>query len=177
MSVPAPEPQAPPVADEPQRIDPRSVTVGRIAGGIFVVILAFITLPGLLVALVFAKSAKELVGLAFGAAAVLVFLGLVALAAHIRPLWRYQYTRYRVDPYGIEIASGRYFRHVITVPHARVQHIDVLQGPLERRYDLANIVIYTAGTTHSAVRLPGLAHPVAIELRERLVKERGLDAV
>jgi len=66
---------------------------------------------------------------------------------------------------------------VITVPHARVQHIDVLQGPLERRFDLANIVIYTAGTTHSAVRLSGLAHPVAIELRERLVKERGLDAV
>ena len=177
MTVPGPEPQTPPPPDERQRIDPRSVTVGRIAGWIFVVILAFLTLPGLLVALVFADGARELAGISIGAVAVLAFLTLVALAAHIRPLWRYQYTRYRVDPYGIEIASGRFFRHVITVPHARVQHIDVLQGPLERRFDLANIVSDTAGTTHSAVRLSGLAHPVAIELRERLVKERGLDAV
>lgn len=177
MTLSIPESQTPPAPGEPQRIDPRSVTVGRIAGWIFVVILAFISLPALLVALVFADGAREFIGIAIGTVAVLAFLGLVALSAHIRPLWRYRYTRYKVDPYGIQIASGRFFRQVITVPHARVQHIDVLQGPLERRFDLANIVIYTAGTTHSAVRLSGLAHPVAIELRERLVKERGLDAV
>jgi len=177
MSLPAPDLEPAAAPDEPQRIDPRSVTVGRIAGWIFVLILAFITLPGFLVGFVLAGSLSDVIGIAAGLFAALAGIGLVAFTAHVRPLWRYQHTRYRIDPYGIEISSGRFFRHVITVPHARVQHIDVLQGPLERRYGLANIVIYTAGTTHSAVRLSGLAHPVAIELRERLVKERGLDAV
>ncbi|HXE81034.1 MAG TPA: PH domain-containing protein [Vicinamibacterales bacterium] len=176
MSAPAPE-TALPNLEEPQRIDPRSVIVGRIGGWIFVLVLAAMMLPGFMAGIVFVERPSDLIGLAFGTFAALTGLGLVALAAHIRPLWRYEYTRYRIDPYGIEISSGRFFRHVITVPHARVQHIDVLQGPIERRYDLANLVIYTAGTTHSAVKLSGLSHPMALALRERLLKERGLDAV
>ncbi len=66
---------------------------------------------------------------------------------------------------------------VTHVPRSRVQHTDVSQGPLERRYGLGTLVVYTAGTNHARVALPGLAHEVARALRDELRAERVDDAV
>ena len=159
--------------DEPQRLDPRSITVGRIGGWIFVVILAGLTLPGLVTGLIF----KGDWGFWLAMILVLLLLGGIAFLAHAGPVWRYRHTWYRIDAYGVEIARGRFWQRLITVPHARVQHIDVVRGPLERRFGLATLVIYTAGHEHSEVKLEGLSHEAALALRERLVKEKGLDAV
>jgi membrane protein YdbS with pleckstrin-like domain len=50
-----------------------------------------------------------------------------------------------------------------------VQHIDVAQGPLERRYGLATLSIYTAGTEYARVDLPGLTYARAVDIRDRLL--------
>jgi membrane protein YdbS with pleckstrin-like domain len=162
-----------PPGDAPQRLDPRSVTVGRIGGWIFVMVLAGFTLPWALVALIVnAWPVNVLPTLG-----VLALLAGVAFLAQIGPTWRYRHTWYRVDANGIEIGRGRFWRRLITVPHARVQHIDVVRGPIERRFGLATLVIYTAGHANSDIKIEGLSHDAALELRERLVKEKGLDAV
>ena len=62
---------------------------------------------------------------------------------------------------GFEILRGVYWRTLTNVPRSRVQHTDVSQGPLERRFGLGTLVIYTAGTQHSQVTLPGLDFTVA----------------
>ncbi len=67
----------------------------------------------------------------------------------------YRHTFYRLDAQGIEIRRGVYWRVVINVPRSRVQHTDVSQGPVERRYGLGTLVIYTAGTDHAKVDLAG----------------------
>lgn len=159
--------------EAPQRLDPRSVTVGRIAGWIVVLILAGCTLPGLLVALVVAGGPGP------WTATLGALLGIAALAllAQLAPTWRYRHTWYRVDANGIEIGRGRFWQRLITVPHARVQHIDVVRGPLERRFGLATLIIYTAGHVHGDIKIEGLSHEAALGLRERLVREKGLDAV
>ena len=47
---------------------------------------------------------------------------------------------------------------MIHVPRSRVQHTDVSQGPVERRFGLGTLVIYTAGTDYARVDLAGLDH-------------------
>ncbi len=103
----------------------------------------------------------------------------LALAWHA---WRwppiaYQHTSYRLDDQGIEIRRGVYWRVVINVPKSRVQHIDVSQGPIERRYGLGTLIIYTAGTDHAKVDLSGLEHARALSMRESLLPSGSSDAV
>jgi membrane protein YdbS with pleckstrin-like domain len=90
---------------------------------------------------------------------------------------QYRYIGYRVDDDGIEIRSGVYWRAVTNVPRSRVQHTDVSQGPLERKYGLGRLVIYTAGTAHSKVELPGLEHQTALDIRNHLLPRQSADVV
>ena len=108
-----------------------------------------------------------------GSRCVLVF----ATLSYRWPPRAYQHTSYRVDDQGIEIRRGVYWRVVINVPRSRVQHIDVSQGPIERRYGLGTLVIYTAGTDHAKVELEGLEHGRALRIREHLLPSESGDAV
>jgi len=108
------------------------------------------------------------------------YLGLVVLLgwwAWAWPALAYRYTSYRVDTEGLEIRRGVLFRQVITVPRSRVQHTDVTQGPLERRFQLGTLAVHTAGTVHARVQLGGLSHAVALDLRDRLLPTGAGDAV
>jgi membrane protein YdbS with pleckstrin-like domain len=93
------------------------------------------------------------------------------------PLVEHRWTSYRVVPLGIEIRRGVLWRKIITVPRSRVQHTDVSQGPIERRFALGTLHIFTAGTEHSKVELPGLTHVNALMVRDHLVKAGQDDAV
>jgi len=93
------------------------------------------------------------------------------------PELAFRHTSYKIDALGIEIRRGVVFRTVINIPRSRVQHIDVSQGPIERRFGLGTLAIYTAGTAHSMVALQGLAHPTALAVRNHLLPERDDDAV
>ena len=96
MSTPPPEVE-PLSNEEPQRLDPRSITVSRIGGWIFILIVAGFSLPGLLIALI----AKGGLGLWIGTlAAVTLIAGLAALT-QMAPVWQYRHTWYRVDAYGV----------------------------------------------------------------------------
>jgi len=120
-------------------------------------------LPVVVVALIF-----ELAGeLPHGAALVPVVL--VALWLIIRvPLRRYQARGYQLGADRLRVVRGLLFRKDTVVPFGRVQHIDVHQGPLERGYGLATLVLHTAGTHNASVTLPGLAHADASAMREQI---------
>lgn len=89
----------------------------------------------------------------------------------------YRHLAYRVDADGIEIRSGVYWRTVANVPRSRVQHTDVAQGPLARKYGLGSLIVYTAGTDHSKVELPGLEHQTALAIRDQLLPRQTVDVV
>jgi membrane protein YdbS with pleckstrin-like domain len=89
----------------------------------------------------------------------------------------YRHISYRVDADGIEIRSGVFWRAVSNVPRSRVQHTDVSQGPLARKHGLGSLIIYTAGTDHSKVELPGLEHQVALAIRDQLLPRQTADVV
>ena len=93
------------------------------------------------------------------------------------PALSYRYTAYRVSERGMRIRRGVVWRTVSSVPRSRVQHTDVSQGPIERMFGLATLVIYTAGTHHASVLLSGLAHDTALRIRDHLIAGGEDDAV
>jgi membrane protein YdbS with pleckstrin-like domain len=165
------------VADgEYHPLDPRFIQVQRIAGGIFT---AIVSVVSLVAESMFAFGADDmpawlLVSLPF------LWLGatiLLAWHAYRWPPIEYRHTSYRLDGLGLEIRRGVYWREVIHVPRSRVQHTDVSQGPVERRYGLGTLVVYTAGTDHAKVNLAGLEHGTALRLRDHLLPSGDSDAV
>lgn len=149
---------------------PESVTTERISG--WMLSGPLILAGGVVLAIILLTNAPSAIwtGLWIGlyglAAAVLVW------AAQFLPSLAYRHTRYRLSSVGFEIRRGILWRSRITVPHARVQHTDVAQGPLQRFYDLGKLIVYTAGTQHASVELDGLPFQVACELRDVLVGRR-----
>ena len=90
---------------------------------------------------------------------------------------RWRNAGYRLHPDRLAARDGVFWRHEIHVPCSRVQHIDVNQGPLMRRYGLATLVIHTAGSTHARVSVAGLLLADARALRDVLVSDRADDGV
>lgn len=92
----------------------------------------------------------------------------------IFPSLRMKSWRYAIDEEQIEIQHGILIITRTLLPMVRVQHVDMEQGPLLRRYQLAEISISTAATTHT---IPALEEKDAEQLRTyitnmaRLAKE------
>ena len=98
--------------------------------------------------------------------------GLLLLACAVPPLayarWRYAYLGdLLLLRYGILFVEER------AVPVKRMQHVDLVRGPLERLFGLATLVVFTAGNEGSAFRVPGLRAGDAQALRDRILEARG----
>lgn len=67
------------------------------------------------------------------------------------------------------IRKGRVFRQVSSIPYGRLQYVDLQSGPLERKYGMATLQIFTASPSTSAT-IPGLLIETAEQMRERLMQ-------
>jgi hypothetical protein len=91
---------------------------------------------------------------------------LVAYLVLVAPGRRYRALGYRIDADELHIGRGVWTKTETVVPLARVQHIDVSQGPLERAFGISRLILHTAGTMNSLVVLPGLARGTAEAMRD-----------
>ena len=158
------------------RLHPKSLDLQRTTNFIFTAVCAAGTLLAIGISIL-ADDDLTVLWIMLRLAGWLVAIIVVAWQASRWPPLAYEHTSYSVDEQGIEIRRGIYFRVVINVPRSRVQHIDVSQGPLERRYGLGTLVVYTAGTDHAKVELGGLAHGRALLIRDYLLPTGASDAV
>lgn len=67
--------------------------------------------------------------------------------------------------------SGWLIQSVHTCPFNRIQHSSVSMGPLERKYGLARLVLYTAGSNDADMSIPGLTEAEAQSLKEWITKK------
>ena len=81
------------------------------------------------------------------------------------PNVRWNILSYEVRDHEIEIQTGLFIVKRTIIPIIRVQHVDVMQGPLIKKKNLANIEITTAATTHT---IPLLHSRDADELRLKI---------
>jgi hypothetical protein len=156
--------------------DPRKVDLDREVGWITTAILSIGWLFGTVIFLFVGDLPLMIDGLM--AVLWIPFTIGIALLFYRWPPVEHRHTRYRIDEQLIRIERGVFWKASIAVPRSRVQHLDVTQGPLERRHGLATLSIYTAGTEYSQVSLPGLSHEIAQWLRDALLpRESRIDGV
>jgi len=162
---------ADPAAGRAQRLDPRLVPCERLGGGLFLGGLSLGAALGLLFLALGGEVPRA--RLLFLALLALALLGALAAVTWIHPARKLAVSWWRLTDEGLEIRSGVWFQHLRSVPRARVQHTDVERGPIERRFGLATLVVYTAGHQDSEVRLEGLEHATAVAIRDRLLAGEG----
>ena len=118
--------------------------------------------------LILGALALEITGMAFPGLALLPAALLAMWLILLMPARRYRARGYDMGTDRLRVVRGILFRADTIVPFGRVQHLDVAQGPIERHYDLATLILHTAGTHNSSVSLPGLTHETAIAMREAI---------
>ena len=170
-----PAPVVPSLADgEEHPVDPRTVRVARIIG--FSVVLAISMAPLILFT----------IGWGVGGIPGPVYLGILGvwllllasflLLAYRWPAARHRNLRYLVEEDGLRIRRGVFWRKVIWIPITRVQHTDVSQGPVQRKFGLGTLTVHTAGTAGASISLAGLEHGIASRLSDHLRPARTTDA-
>ena len=137
-------------------LNPAHVSVSRIATGFG--LLPFLIGAGIL------EVAQLLPPGSFIVPALLLY----AYIAFVIPARRYRYWGYDMGTDRLRVVRGYMYHRDVVVPFGRIQHIDVDQGPVQRRYDLATLTVHTAGNQNSTVSLPGLLHADALAMRETI---------
>ncbi|HEY0445376.1 MAG TPA: PH domain-containing protein [Allosphingosinicella sp.] len=138
-------------------LDPAQLSVLRVRSAIVALVLI---VPILLLDFARPQGAVP-AGLPSGAAALLL-----AVWTALGPRRRYRSWGFAMEEDELHVQHGLLTRVRTIVPFGRVQHIDVQQGPIERRYGLGTLVLHTAGTRSSAVGLPGLPFEEAGRMRD-----------
>jgi len=99
----------------------------------------------------------------------LLGIGLLFTWAALWPGAVWSRKRWRLTALALELNTGVIFRREMTVPRSRVQHTEVTQGPLQRRFGLATLTTFTAGERFAAVSIGGLEESRARAVRDELL--------
>jgi membrane protein YdbS with pleckstrin-like domain len=153
-------------------LDPRAIRLWRATNLIAFGILLLALLPPAVIGIIARPGAWPWI--------VLAWCGLAVLGGWLsfwRPPRVYRAWGYRVDARVLETRSGLILQVSRLLPLARLQHVDLRRGPLERLYGLASLVLHTAGTHSASISIPGLDADEAVRLRDHLVEIGGDDAV
>ena len=132
-------------------------------------VVLFWRLPWIIVTLVLAAAMGA--GVLWTDAPEIYLAGLVLVLAvgvvvgGVLPPIRFRRWLYWVTDDGIELRHGRVLRTESSIPHFRVQHIDIRQGPLQRWAGIVELVISTASAATDAT-LPGLEPERARAIRQ-----------
>jgi membrane protein YdbS with pleckstrin-like domain len=94
-----------------------------------------------------------------------IVLVLALLNLWLSPNLRYRYWRYDIRAEEADLQHGWLTRTRQLVPMSRIQHVDTRRGPLDRRFGLASVVLYTAA---GPAYIPALATDVAADVRDRI---------
>ncbi len=82
----------------------------------------------------------------------------------------FHYMGYAIREKDITYKSGWLWKSMTTVPFNRVQHCDLRQGILDRRFGLSKLTIYTAGGQSTDLMIPGLLPDTAEKLKAFILR-------
>lgn len=111
-----------------------------------------------------------------GGAALIAAIILALAIVIVAPQRIYKRLRYGMGERTLQVVRGWLFHTDTVVPLPRVQHLDVVRGPLDKMFGTSSLVVHTAGTHNSVVVVPGLAPTRAGELRDVIREHVQTDA-
>lgn len=104
--------------------------------------------------------------MAIGLSALIVVMSLGAYTGA-----RLRHQRWKLDAEGLWLRQGRLWFRETRVPASRVQHVDIKHGPIERRFNLATLVLHTAAVQLNGITVRGLDRADAQRLRDALARQ------
>lgn len=148
-------------------LDPRARTLWQLSGAIFtgIVLLAVVAVGWLLLRFTGAPPA-----IVIGAGVLVVLIP--ALSIWPIPHIEWRHWRYEIDEQEVDLQHGWLVITRTLVPMAQIQHVDTRRGPLERRFGLATVVLYTAA---GPSEIPALDDAVAGEVQTRIASLANLN--
>ncbi len=69
--------------------------------------------------------------------------------------------------------SGVIWRKVTAIPFNRIQHVETSSSPLDRRFKLASLKVFTAGGAGGDLKIDGLGRDKAEQLRALVLEKAG----
>jgi len=88
---------------------------------------------------------------------------------------RYRLIFWFLNTQALGVRRGYLWQSESRVPISRVQHLDLQRGPLQRLFNLATLVVHTAGTQMNTVAITDLDVADAQRLRDRLARQLDCD--
>jgi membrane protein YdbS with pleckstrin-like domain len=120
-------------------------------------------IPGTILIVVFGTTAAWI--LAPLLPAIPLTLGLILTPLAVR---RARTTGLALREHDIAYRRGILFRKVVVLPFNRLQHAEVSSGPLQRRYGLTTLKLYTAGASGIDLQIDGLTPDSAAAIRKHI---------
>ncbi len=80
---------------------------------------------------------------------------------------------YVVRDKDIVFRSGVVFRSVTAIPFNRIQHVETSNTPLDRKFGIATLQLFTAGGSGGDLKIHGLGTDIAEQLRAFLLDKVG----
>lgn len=80
-------------------------------------------------------------------------------------LIRYRHKGYALREHDVAFRTGLFWRKTTLLPFDRVQHAEVTQGPLQRRFGVSTLKFFTAGGSSVDLKIEGLLADDAERLR------------
>ena len=80
--------------------------------------------------------------------------------------------RYAVREHDVYFESGVFWHAQTIQPLNRVQHVEVGQGPIDKRLGLAHLQLFSSGSGAASLKIPGLTLTRAEDLREFILRHR-----
>lgn len=98
---------------------------------------------------------------------------LIAIPLFTWPLVSVPRKGYAVRERDIVYRSGIFWRTVTAIPFNRIQHVEKSSTPLDRRFQLASLQLFTAGGTGGDLKIHGLPAASAEKLRQFILDKIG----
>lgn len=153
------------LADISPRYRKINMITGLLTGVIFLSLVLFLQFFASI------KLPNELISLAPAAYGLILFFTAWNIVYHYfaDPL-----IKYAAREHDLNFQSGLIFRSLVSQPILRIQHIEIKRGPLERRFDLATLQVFSAGGASYTFNIPGLEYEKAISLRQFILDHKDL---
>jgi membrane protein YdbS with pleckstrin-like domain len=96
---------------------------------------------------------------------------LITILSYLFMRLSFKRTAYAMREKDVLYRTGWIIRRMQVCPFNRIQHCSVHAGPLERRYGLASISLFTAGSDGSDIKIAGLTDAMAASIREFIMQK------
>lgn len=141
-----------------QPLEKDYLKVERLSFGIAIAVFLAIAIPAFL----FIDRIQDPAIVAMVLAVFLLLAALIFLSTGIS----FKYSGYALREQDILFRSGWFIRKTRVVMLNRIQHVSVQSGPIERKFGLASVSIYTAGASEADFTIKGITEQTAQNIKE-----------